>query len=840
MHSGRRASSGSGPRSAVQAPCSGCGTILKFPQGTPVIKCAVCQQITSFVTPGQQQGLPRSPPPGQGPPGGSAFQSVRGPPGPGLAPGGPAHPHIHPPASNAQANQFPISPTKGRPPHPGPHGPGPSHSPPAPPHTARVATARPSTSEEMDNRVMGITQDMANMHPGAAGGQGPTQQSQHIALCSGCPTALWVPGRIGAVKCSVCNTVTQLRKEDKNAPSVRMNLASLRAALANANGNLGPLAGQITALFSTAANINGSFLVDPHAPPNYQTSGIDLDALREFFKTVYAHAPLKSAMVQSIQAYISGAMPAAGAENLRQFIVLLECPLMYKPEFHDSVFFKVARAIAHLPKPSHDYLVGWWSRFPPEHLRQIVGAFQQYITCRLFSNEYMKPHNDWGIVATTKVLGLINAANEFGHLIPYQEFYNDAVNEVVDFDADFRFWRLAGQEFSFCNYPFILNPATKARVLHIDAQHQMERELQDVVVRSIIGGVGGTPFLVLKVRRNNLVLDTLHQIARHHHDLKKQLRVEFLGEEGIDWGGVQKEFFQLIVRELFDPKYGMFTYDEETRTYWFSCSSPDEEEFKLIGIILGLAIYNGVILDLHFPHVVYKKLMGQRPTLDDLKVAQPSLGRGLQQLLYYDGDVEDTFCRTFTVDQEIYGQIRTVELKKNGDDIPVTNSNRMEYVSLYVKYLLDDSIEQQFTAFSQGFHMVCGGDALRIFRPEELELLICGSPDLNMEDLERGAVYDDGFTKSSRTVRQFWEIVHGFNFELKKRLLFFTTGSDRVPIKGLANIHLVISRMGPDTMRLPQAHTCFNQILLPEYKTRDKLREKLVVAINNAEGFGLK
>lgn len=111
------------------------------------------------------------------------------------------------------------------------------------------------------------------------------------------------------------------------------------------------------------------------------------------------------------------------------------------------------------------------------------------------------------------------------------------------------------------------------------------------------------------------------------HDLKKQLRVQFLGEEGVDEGGVQKEFFQLIVREIFDPKYGMFTFNEESRLCWFSPNPVVDDinirEYKLVGLLLGLAVYNSVILDLHFPLALYKKLMDVEVELSDLKRLDP-------------------------------------------------------------------------------------------------------------------------------------------------------------------------------------------------------------------------
>ena len=83
-----------------------------------------------------------------------------------------------------------------------------------------------------------------------------------------------------------------------------------------------------------------------------------------------------------------------------------------------------------------------------------------------------------------------------------------------------------------------------------------------------------------------------------------------------DEGGVTKEFFQILVHDLFNENYGMFVYRPQTRTFWFNMLAQGmESEFELVGIVIGLAIYNGVILDVHFPLVVYKKLLNQELTL---------------------------------------------------------------------------------------------------------------------------------------------------------------------------------------------------------------------------------
>eukprot|EP00878_Enallax_costatus_P021950 GHUV01023266.1.p1 GENE.GHUV01023266.1~~GHUV01023266.1.p1 ORF type:complete len:381 (+),score=138.82 GHUV01023266.1:606-1748(+) len=348
---------------------------------------------------------------------------------------------------------------------------------------------------------------------------------------------------------------------------------------------------------------------------------------------------------------------------------------------------------------------------------------------------------------------------------------------------------------------------------------------------------------IVRVRRNHLVEDALDEIARQYkRDLFKPLRVHFIGEEGIDAGGVKKEFFQLLVGELLSPDYGMLVYQPESNTYWFNaCSLEGEEQFMLMGLVLGLAIYNRVLLDFPLPLPLYKKLLSQPVGLRDLEEMQPMLGRSLRQLLHYDGpSVEDTFCLTFSVEMDYFGDVRTIPLKQGGEDIPVTEENRHEYVELMVDYLLNRSIRRQFEAFAAGFKILCDGPAIRLFNACEVERLVCGNPNLDFDALERNAKYDGGFTVSTPAVQWLWQIVKELAIEEKKMFLKFFTGSDRSPIGGLGSLKCIIQRDGPDSNKLPTSHTCFNTLLLPEYSSKEKMLDRIELAVMNAEGFGLE
>ncbi|KAF1795849.1 Nucleotide-binding alpha-beta plait domain [Phytophthora cactorum] len=537
---------------------------------------------------------------------------------------------------------------------------------------------------------------------------------------------------------------------------------------------------------------------------------------------------------------------------LRFFLVLFEHPSMFDPDYL-NVVGGLCRLFYYLSEDSKALVrEQWMAFFSADELHRLMDILQQAITVCLYGSRKMDlVYAACGVLAELHVVNR-ERMNGLEPFATYDEFYNDAVNSEVDVVQDYSrsiiFWkkrraatraarRLAREEIrrrrqlneeqneaererqerereqeeaqqdaepmperqlsemSFCDFPFVLDAASKSKVLQIDSDLEQRARAQDAVLsRSMLMIESApSPYLVLKVRRENIVEDAMQQLVHlstSAETLKKPLKVKFVGEEGIDEGG-----------------------------------------FELIGTLLGLAIYNAVILDVSFPHIVYKKLMGCTLGLEDLELALPDLGRGLRQLLNFEGDVEGVYQRNFEYSYKVFGEVKTVELKPGGSSIPVTKDNREEYVGLYVNYVLNKSVSRQYAAFHHGFHQVCNDEVLSMFRWEELQLLICGSSDLDFEALEEATHYEDGFTEDSAIIRcvaavlfnvflrrptpiisyfgrDFWIIVHALPLEDKKKLLRFATGSDRVPIRGLSNLVFVISRNGPDSDRLPTAHTC--------------------------------
>ncbi len=433
---------------------------------------------------------------------------------------------------------------------------------------------------------------------------------------------------------------------------------------------------------------------------------------------------------------------------------------------------------------------------------------------------------------------------------------------------DYTAWRAAdGAKFSFCRFPFLYAPAAKAALLALECAARQRSEFSSALFRSLLDGSGGggmlglfggavglgaaaPPFTVLRIRRAALLADAARELSGAAGKLHLPLKVVFVGEEGVDEGGVQKEFFNLVARAIFSPDFGMFAPpDGAGRLTWFAqggLEAASESEYELVGTVLGLALYNGHLLELALPRVAYKMLLGGAPALGDLADAAPELHAGLCALLAHApaAAVEHELCLTWTAGYQCFGETRTAELAPNGAALAVTGDNREAYVAAYADWFLRTSVERQFAAFAAGFHAVAAAgpppSALSLLRPEELEALLCGAPDIDFAALEAGAQYGEGLWAGAPTARAFWRVAHALADEDKKRLLAFVTASDRVPIGGLGALPFRLVRNGAGDERLPTAHTCFNTLLLPEYSSEEVLRSRLTLALANAEGFGLR
>eukprot|EP00270_Netrium_digitus_P016236 TRINITY_DN579_c0_g1_i1.p1 TRINITY_DN579_c0_g1~~TRINITY_DN579_c0_g1_i1.p1 ORF type:complete len:552 (+),score=117.72 TRINITY_DN579_c0_g1_i1:198-1853(+) len=347
------------------------------------------------------------------------------------------------------------------------------------------------------------------------------------------------------------------------------------------------------------------------------------------------------------------------------------------------------------------------------------------------------------------------------------------------------------------------------------------------------------------VRRDHILKDSFAQLEKlSSDDLKKPISVNFVEEIGRDDGGITRDWFSALSREIFNPAYGLFT-PSAADDYTFQINplsgvNPEHlEYFCFIGKIVGKALQDGCLLDANFTRLVYKRLLGKEVTYDDMASVDVQFYRSLVWLL--ENQIEDLdLGLTFTVDKENFGAYEEVELKPGGAAITLTEENKEEYVNLLADWRLQESVEEQFRALREGMACVVHPELLKHFDEVELEWLVGGLVYIDIEDWRRNTVYKAGYSDSPdcHVIQWLWQLIEAWDQEMRARLLQFVTGTSKVPypegFKGLKGsdgprmFHIV---RVTDFTRLPQAHTCFNELILPDYYSFELLAANLHMAI---------
>ncbi|KAG0307226.1 hypothetical protein BGZ97_000463 [Linnemannia gamsii] len=352
----------------------------------------------------------------------------------------------------------------------------------------------------------------------------------------------------------------------------------------------------------------------------------------------------------------------------------------------------------------------------------------------------------------------------------------------------------------------------------------------------------------MKVRRSHIFEDSYHEIMRQSPtDLKKRLMIKFEGEDGLDYGGLSREFFFLLSHEMFNPFYCLFEYSaHDNYTLQINPHSNINSEhlnyFKFIGRVVGLAIFHRRLLDAFFIVSFYKMILKKKVTLADLESVDADVYRNLNWLLDDEAGAE-TLDTTFSTNDERFGEIVTIDLKEGGRDIAVTEDNKKEYVDLMTEWRITRRVEEQFKAFAEGFHQLIPQELVTVFDERELELLMGGISEIDCDDWKKHTDYR-GYTEQDEVVQWFWKCIRSWDSEKKARLLQFTTGTSRIPVNGFKDLQgsdgprrFTIEKAG-EIGQLPKSHTCFNRIDLPPYKSYDVLVNKLTLAVEETVGFG--
>ncbi|DAA28802.1 TPA: hect domain and RLD 5 [Bos taurus] len=536
---------------------------------------------------------------------------------------------------------------------------------------------------------------------------------------------------------------------------------------------------EIREIFSSPACLTGSFLRE-RIDGKMISIHLDLNTARNTFKELTQKDWITNTITSCLKDNLLKNLPfnSPHQEALEVFFLLPECPVMHDSNNWESLVVPFAEAVCKMNDQMSGVLEEYWASLKESIFINLVQMFKRAVIAQLHYWTESSENNSH-IKALLEVLKKLYREKKFRACM-----------------------RLAG------------------------------------IVDQERSALSSLPTFNLIVRRSHLIEDVFSQLNQfENEDLRRELMVSFSGEIGYNFGGVRAEFFYCLFQEMTRPEYGMFTYPEEASYMWFPVRPKFEKKsYFFFGLLCGLSLFNCNVADIPFPLALFKKLLDQTPSLEDLKELSPVLGESLQTLLDDDGDdLEEVFHIHFNV----HWDKNDVDLIPDGSHVIVDQTNKRDYVSKYVNYIFNISVKAVYEEFQRGFYKVCDKEIIEFFHPEQLKDVIIGNTDYDWETFEKNAHYEHGYDSSHPTIVMFWKALHKLTLEEKKKFLVFLTGTDRIQVKGLKNMKITFHCPENLNEKDPiRAQTCFSVLYLPKYSTMERVEEALQAAINNKRGFG--
>uniref|UniRef100_A0A7N9DAD0 HECT and RLD domain containing E3 ubiquitin protein ligase 5 n=1 Tax=Macaca fascicularis TaxID=9541 RepID=A0A7N9DAD0_MACFA len=554
---------------------------------------------------------------------------------------------------------------------------------------------------------------------------------------------------------------------------------------------------EIQEIFSSPACLTGSFLRKRRTTemmPVY----LDLNKARNIFKELTQKDWITNMVTTCLKDNLLKRLPfhSPHQEALEVFFLLPECPVMHLSNNWESLVVPFAKVVCKMSDPSSLVLEEYWATLQESTFSKLVQMFKTAVVCQLDYWDESAEENG-NVQALLEMLKKLHRVNQMKCQLPESIFQVDELLYRLNFFVEVCrrcLWKMtvdtsenAGCWVIFSHFPFIFNHLSKIKLLHTDT--------------------------LLKIE------------------------VSFSGEIGYDLVGVKREFFYCLFEEMIQPEYGMFMYPEGASCMWFPVRPKFEKKrYFFFGLLCGLSLFNCNVANLPFPLALFKKLLDQMPSLEDLKELSPDLGKNLQTLLDDEGD---NFEEVFYIHFNVHWDRNDTNLIPNGSSIIVNQTNKRDYVSKYIDYIFNDSVKAVYEEFRRGFYKMCDEDIIKLFHPEELKDVIVGHTDYDWKTFEKNARYEPGYNSSHPTIVMFWKAFHKLTLEEKKKFLVFLTGTDRLQTKDLKNMKITFCCPESWNERDPmRALTCFSVLFLPKYSTMETVEEALQVAINNNRGFG--
>lgn len=606
---------------------------------------------------------------------------------------------------------------------------------------------------------------------------------------------------------------------------------------------------EIQEVFSSPACLTGSFLKERLVAETMPVLS-DLSKARNIFKELTKKDSITNMITTSLRNNLIKTMSfhSPHPEALEIFLLLPECPAMHESNNWKSLVIPFAKVLWKMSDQSSGVLEEYWATLQESAFQNLIHMFKTAINSQLHYWEESY-ENYCHLKALLETLKKLHRVNQTKHRWPENIFNVEKLSSWLDFDKEAFYYKMNLDALAdtqhcgiFGHFPFVFTTLSKAKLLQADSRGKMKENLEEwppyrVIWEREVCNLILTSTLNLKVRRDRLVEDVLNQLRQvENEDLRRELWVSFDGETGFESRGFQRELFSCLFEKMTQPEYEMFTYPEEASSMWFPVRPKFEEKrYYFFGILCGLSLFNCNVANIPFPLALFKKLLGQMPSLEDLMELSPVLGQSLQVLL---DDESSDFGEVYDIHFNVHWNRNDIELISNGNCIIVDQTNKKDYVSKCVDYIFNISVKMVYEEFERGFYKICNKEIIKFFHPEELKYVIVGETDYDWKTFEKNAVYTQGFHRSHPTIVMFWKALHKLTLEEKRKFLVFLTGTDRLPMKDLNNMKITFYCPENLSEKDPiRAQTCFSNLFLPKYSTMKRIEDALHVAINNCRGF---
>ncbi|RVE72058.1 hypothetical protein OJAV_G00057890 [Oryzias javanicus] len=603
---------------------------------------------------------------------------------------------------------------------------------------------------------------------------------------------------------------------------------------------------EIRRTFSSASCLNRSFLEkkrDKHFQTSPKDHGLDLKQAQLTFKKLVK----KGSVWKEVEAALLNLLPLldknpAGVEGLRIYLLLnelLRATQKQNQQQSTKLAEAFAAAVTRLSAKSLQVIGDWWSSLMPSRMVRHVKVWKQAVLVMLSTEDSSHTPEVKRLLLVLQYMHDVNNRVAESQRLPDSIFCLKLSEAFLDEDVLRWILRSCGvmmmsEPYVLPNFAFVLDLKAKMMIFQKRSKvTQVMKALEELTNSLFWSPICDTPVemgMVLDLRRASVLEDTFRQLAATDQEVfKKSLQVVFDDNPEVDNLYV-KDFFYEVFHEMVSPEYGMFMFNDSKTLAWFPSKAPQEDQrFFLFGVLCGLALYNQVIIFLPFPLVLFKKLLGVSPSLEDLREFSPVEYKTLHCILH---EYTDDVLENLLIDFQIIWDKAYVDLDPAIPEKPVTGQNKKEFVDAYVNHAFNTSVKRIFQEFERGFFTVCDREMVKLFRPEELQRALVGNDFHDWQKLKQNTLYEEGYDPSHPNIMMFWEVFDELSENQKIAFVWFVTGYERLPISALDKITIRKINENIEDEYYPESETCFCRLYLPQYSSKEIMKEKLVEALS--------